>query len=102
MFVHQSFLFHSHRRNTHLSPWDRNHPEYGREGYLTYYRNQLKELFTNYGPVTEMWFDGANGGDGSQKRNTVMLTGPQIFMNLITLIGFPIFNHSCKNLVIFD
>jgi alpha-L-fucosidase len=48
----------------YLSPWDRNHPEYGREGYLTYYRNQLKELFTNYGPVTEMWFDGANGGDG--------------------------------------
>ena len=48
----------------YLSPWDRNHPEYGREGYLTYYRNQLKELFTKYGPVTEMWFDGANGGDG--------------------------------------
>ena len=46
------------------SPWDPNHPEYGREGYLTYYRNQLKEMFTNYGPVTEMWFDGANGGDG--------------------------------------
>lgn len=48
----------------YLSPWDRNHPEYGKDGYLTYYRNQLKELFTNYGPVTEMWFDGANGGDG--------------------------------------
>lgn len=48
----------------YLSPWDRNHPEYGREGYLTYYRNQLKELFAKYGPVTEMWFDGANGGDG--------------------------------------
>jgi len=48
----------------YLSPWDRNHPEYGRPGYVTYYRNQLEEIFTNYGPVFEMWFDGANGGTG--------------------------------------
>jgi alpha-L-fucosidase len=48
----------------YLSPWDRNHPEYGRPGYLTYYRNQLRELLTSYGPVFEVWFDGANGGDG--------------------------------------
>jgi alpha-L-fucosidase len=48
----------------YLSPWDRNHPEYGKPAYITYYRNQLKELFTQYGPVFEMWFDGANGGKG--------------------------------------
>lgn len=48
----------------YLSPWDRNHPEYGRPPYIDYYRNQLKEIFTKYGPVFEMWFDGANGGDG--------------------------------------
>lgn len=48
----------------YLSPWDRNHSEYGRPEYIPYFRNQLRELLTSYGEVFEVWFDGANGGTG--------------------------------------
>lgn len=48
----------------YLSPWDRNHKEYGRKEYIEYFKNQLTEILTNYGTVSEIWFDGANGGDG--------------------------------------
>ena len=55
---------HDIKPGLYLSPWDRHHAEYGNQEYITYYRNQLTELLTQYGKINEVWFDGANGGDG--------------------------------------
>ncbi len=55
---------HGLKFGVYLSPWDRNHKSYARPEYLAYYRNQLRELLTQYGDIFTVWFDGANGGDG--------------------------------------
>jgi len=49
----------------YLSPWDRHAPCYpDPEAYDRYYQDQLRELCTRYGTLSELWFDGA----GSQGR----------------------------------
>ncbi|WP_330299856.1 alpha-L-fucosidase [Streptomyces sp. NBC_00503] len=48
----------------YLSPWDRNAPCYEDPGaYDAFYLEQLTELCTQYGPLYELWFDGA-GSEG--------------------------------------
>jgi alpha-L-fucosidase len=45
----------------YLSPWDRHEPSYGTDAYNDFYKNQLRELLTNYGEISEVWLDGAKG-----------------------------------------
>jgi alpha-L-fucosidase len=53
----------------YLSPWDRHEPSYGDlPRYNEFFRNQLRELLTNYGPVAEVWFDGACGEGPNGKK----------------------------------
>jgi len=53
----------------YLSPWDRHEPSYGDSPrYNDHYIGQLTELLTWYGPIREVWFDGANGEGPNGKR----------------------------------
>jgi alpha-L-fucosidase len=63
----------------YLSPWDRNHPDYGTDKYNLIYVEMQKELLTNYGPIFEFWYDGANGEGPNGKK--------QIY-------NWPIFNNT--------
>lgn len=49
------------RLGLYYSLWDRGEPSYLSDfsnGYIPYMKNQLTELMTNYGHLSELWFDG--------------------------------------------
>lgn len=52
----------------YVSPWDRNHPKYGTPEYNDVFVATLTELLTGYGPIFEVWLDGANGEGPNGKR----------------------------------
>ncbi|MFZ4399457.1 MAG: alpha-L-fucosidase, partial [Bacteroidales bacterium] len=53
----------------YLSPWDRHEKTYGDSpAYNNYFRNQLNELLTKYGEISEVWFDGACGEGKNGKK----------------------------------
>src|SRR3954465_8591599 len=52
----------------YLSPWDRNHPAYGTPEYNKVFAGMLEEVLGRYGPIFEVWFDGANGEGPNGKR----------------------------------
>ena len=52
---------HGLKFGVYLSPWDRHEPSYGTDAYNQHYKAQLRELLTNYGEISEVWFDGAKG-----------------------------------------
>jgi alpha-L-fucosidase len=57
------------RAGLYCSPWDRNAPSYGDSArYNDLYAEQLTELLTRYGPIHEVWFDGANGEGPNGRR----------------------------------
>ena len=58
----------------YISPWDRNHPEYGTPAYNDIYIQTMKELLTGYGKFTELWWDGANGEGPNGKKQVYDFT----------------------------
>lgn len=54
----------------YISPWDRNDPHYGTDGYNDVFVKTLEHALGSYGEVFEQWFDGACGEGPNGKKQT--------------------------------
>ena len=53
----------------YISPWDKHEDSYGSgDKYNEFFKNQLRELLTNYGELFCVWFDGACGEGPNGKK----------------------------------
>jgi alpha-L-fucosidase len=60
---------HGIKFGVYLSPWDRHEQSYGDSPtYNRYFQDQLTELLSNYGTISEVWFDGACGEGPNGKK----------------------------------
>lgn len=59
----------------YISPWDRNHPAYGTSKYNKVYMRTMREIIKKYGPLFELWWDGANGEGPNGKKQVYNFKG---------------------------
>jgi alpha-L-fucosidase len=74
------------RVGLYLAPWDQKYPS-SSANYETYYKNQLTELLSNYGPVYEIWADGANAPTSNVNWKSVFALAKQLQPAIVAWAG---------------
>jgi alpha-L-fucosidase len=70
----------------YLAPWDQSYPS-SKADYETYFKNQLTELLTNYGPVHEIEFDGFNAPTSNVDWLSVFQLAKQLQPDILVWAG---------------